>query len=200
MIKAVLFDYGGVLSKGGQSVGRDIADVLGIPYESLNFNDVHEKFRRGQMSNIEFFGTINRRHDGDGSLEKKLLSRPLFYEKQESIYQLAEDLREAGIKTAIFSNVYQPSADALKAKGLYDGFEPIVLSCEVGFAKPDLEFYQLALDSFKLQPEEILLIDDQEKCLVPAGKMGMRTIKFTSPEQVITDVKNLFLQENKLEI
>ncbi len=200
MIKAIFFDYGGVLSQGGQSVGRDIADILNIPHKELRFKDLHELFRRGKISSKEFFDTINMRHNGDGTLQEKLLNRPNFYQKQKKLYDMADTLRSYGIKTAILSNVYEPAATLLRQKGLYDGFDPVLLSCEVGFAKPDREFYQLAIDSVGLVAGECLLIDDQDKCIEPASLFGLKTIKFVNIDQTLKDIRALLLRENSIEI
>jgi len=198
MIKAVLFDYGGVLTNAGRSVRHDIAKALGVADEELQFDDMNEKFRTGKIDSKEFFTELNSRYKGDGTLESKLLDNPDFYRREEKIYHLAEELRSLDIKTSIFSNVYQPSADRLRKVGNYEGFDPLILSCEVGYAKPDERFYQRALDLLKLRPEEILLIDDQDKCLVPARKMGMKVIKSVSTEQVLADAKALFAKENNM--
>lgn len=200
MIKGVLFDYGGVLSNAGRSVKHDIANALGIADEELNFNDVNDKFRKGQISSEEFFDTINKRHNGDGSLKDKLLNNPKFFQKEEIVYDLAQRLRDLGIKTAVFSNVYQPSADMLRARGNYEGFDPLILSCEVGYGKPDPEFYQVALDLLGLPPEDILIIDDQDKCLIPARSMGMKTVKSVTSDQVVADVKALFASQNNISL
>jgi len=196
MIKAVLFDYGGVLSKGGRSIRHDIADALGIADDRLDFLDVNDKFRRGKITADEFFQTLEKRHNGDGSLQEKLLSRTDFFQREDSIYSLASRLRKHDIKTAIFSNVYQPAADKLRTEGLYDEFYPVLLSCEEGFAKPDVEFYQKAINLLEVLPQEILLIDDQEKCLIPAREFGMKTIQSVSPEQVVDDTEKMFVNEN----
>lgn len=198
MIKAVLFDYGGVLSKGGRSVKQDIADFLGVPADQLDFDELNDKFRRNKITSAEFFGTLNEKYGGDGSLEQKLMDFDIFYQKETAVYELAEKLRTQGIKTAIFSNVYQPSADRLRARGLYDGFDPVILSCEEGYAKPDTEFYQLAFDRLGVIPEETLLIDDQDKCLIPAQKLGMKTIKSITSDQVVKDTTELFTKENNI--
>lgn len=197
MIKAVLFDYGGVLSKGGRSIRHDLADALGITDEELNFLDVNDQFRRGKITSEVFFQTLTSRHGGDPKdVEEKLLSQDDFFQKEESICDLANRLREENIQTAIFSNVYKPAADKLRAKGLYDGFDPIVLSYEEGFAKPDTEFYKKAIDLLQVLPTEIILIDDQDKCLTPARKFGMKAVKSITPDQVVKDIERILLEEN----
>ncbi len=198
MIKAVLFDYGGVLSKGGRSVGKDIADALNIPLKKLRYQDLNIQFRRGSITEDEFFDTLNERHNGDGTLRDRLMNNVALYQKEELVYDLAQKLRGKGIVTAVFSNVYKPTAEKLRSLGLYDGFDPIILSCDEGCAKPDIEFYQIAFDRLGLQSQEILLIDDQDKCLIPAKKLGIKTIKSLTAEQVVSDAEELFVQENNI--
>jgi HAD superfamily hydrolase (TIGR01509 family) len=41
------------------------------------------------------------------------------------------------------------------------------------------------------KPEEVIFIDDQEKCLVPARAMGINTVLAKNAGQIINDVSKL---------
>ncbi|HMH70396.1 MAG TPA: HAD-IA family hydrolase, partial [Candidatus Saccharimonadales bacterium] len=76
--------------------------------------------------------------------------------------------------------------------GGYDRFDFHVKSCEVGYAKPELEIYEIAMKHLKgLKPEEVVFTDDRERFLVPARAMGMQAILATSSHQVIRDIHRL---------
>lgn len=83
------------------------------------------------------------------------------------------------------------NANAIREHGVYDNFDFAVLSYEQGFAKPDPEIYDIALKKLGegIKPAEIVFLDDKEECLVPARKIGIKTILVQSHEQAIRDVE-----------
>jgi epoxide hydrolase-like predicted phosphatase len=204
MIKAVLFDYGGVLSQGGKSgsIKQIFAKIYGVDEANARLDPLSSKLLRGMVRTDKFFAELNRRHPGAARATKSLFVKhdADFAAKSEPVYALASELRKAGMKTGILSNVFAMSADELKKHGNYDGFDPLVLSCNEGTAKPDMQFYERALAKLKLPADEILFIDDQEKCLAPAQKLGMHTILAESPMQIVRDTKAMLKANNGLRL
>ena len=58
------------------------------------------------------------------------------------------------------------------------------MSGEEKMRKPHPEFYQVLLDRFDVRAEEALFIDDSVRNIQAAKKIGIKTIHFTSPEQL----------------
>lgn len=199
MIKAVLFDYGGVLSPGGRTLRPLFSKLLDIPEADVEYTDLHEELRRGDISTDDFFIKLGEAHGKNITAEKFLEYSDIFV-KSQVVYDLAAQLRKHGIKTGILSNVYKISADILRKDGYYDGFDPVVLSCERGLAKPQPEFYQQAILEVGCKPGEILFIDDQDKCFPPALELGMQVIKAKTEQQIVDDTKALFKEQNGLEL
>lgn len=185
------------MSKGGRSIRQDAADALGIGIEQLDFTDINDLFLRGKITKEDFFKELEARNGGKDS-EEHLLEHNDFYDREESVYELAQRIRSEGIPTGIFSNVYQPAADKLRELGNYHDFDPVILSCEVGNAKPDIQIYTLVLELLGLNPGEILFIDDKDRYLEPAISMGFKYVKSVSPDQVIRDVEKALLEENRI--
>lgn len=198
MIKAVLFDFGGVLSKTGTKgfIQEKIAELYGRDPKDVDITDLHMDLRRGASTDEEFFTALNKRFNGNISKEMFLEKVNGAVEVSEKVYDLASRLRKHNIVTGIFSNVFAMNADMIRKQGLYDGFDPVLLSCDEGCAKPDEEFYQKAIERTGVQPNEILLIDDQDKCMPPAEKLGMHVILATSPEQIVADTEALIVAQN----
>ncbi len=200
MIKAVLFDYGGVLSESGRvgTIERILAEIYGLDETSIKLDEIHVRLRSGKISSRQFFTEINRRHPGAAKATKRAFTahgKELFA-KSAKVYHLAEKLRKHGFKTGILSNIYEMTADALRQNGLYDGFDPVVLSCEEHLAKPDKVFYKRAVRRLGVKPEEIIFIDDQEKCRPPAVELGMHFVLARNPDQIVDDVKSIILEIN----
>lgn len=197
MIKAVLFDFGGVLSPGGKSLRALYAKLLDIPEEDVRFDKDSDDFRRGNITPDKFFNRLSQKYGKNVTTEEFNNLSDLFV-KNQAVYVLAASLRKNGIQTGILSNVYINSADILQKGGYYDEFEPKILSYNEGLAKPDPEFYKLAVNRLGLSADQVLFIDDQEKCLVPARELGMHVIKADNEEQIVADVRALFRKENGL--
>lgn len=77
----------------------------------------------------------------------------------------------------LMSNTDMHSYDALSIESSLPFFDFRVLSCEVGYCKPDLQFWRLVRDRYGIQFHEMLMVgDDIEVDLKPARSLGMHTI------------------------
>ena len=201
MIKAVLFDFGGVLTEGGRPDGpvRSIATLSGVPLENIQIQDLHAQLIRGLMADDAFFAELNRRYPGKVpiTLETFNAASDLFTRSQP-VFDLAARLRAKGITTGIFSNAYDFTAKRLRADGCYQDFSPVILSYQEHMAKPDLSFFELALKRLKLPGNEVLFIDDQERFKPVAESVGMHFITAVSPEQIVHDVEQFMLVQNHI--
>jgi epoxide hydrolase-like predicted phosphatase len=202
MIKAVLFDYGGVLTRAGTK--GDVEKSLALHYkmavEDLKVDDLVDGIRRGKIKTEDFFLALAKRFPSDNPMtEEAFIDRHKeMRSRSMEVYDLAERLRKHGIKTGILSNIFEMTAAALRVIGVYKSFDPVILSCEVKMAKPDPEIYQLAVRKLDVKPSEIVFIDDQAKCWPPAEKIGIKVIKAKSPSQIVREVTSAVRQENKL--
>jgi 2-haloacid dehalogenase len=68
-----------------------------------------------------------------------------------------------------------------------------VMSCEVGHSKDEgnLKIYQIAIKKAKVKPEEILFIDNNQKNLDNASKLGLKTLLFKDAKQLKKDLISL---------
>ena len=190
MIKGVLFDFGGVLSEAGRtgSIRRIFDVVYGLDLSALEIDDIFQKMWRGQIGDEEFLAEIKLRHPETAVVSAdEFRSHMDAFEKSKPVYAFAADLRKQGIKTGILSNVFGIGVGPLRAGGFYDGFDPVILSCDVGLAKPDRAIYELAAERLQLRPQEIIFINDYQAWLDPAAALGMHTVLAVSPEQIVTD-------------
>ena len=55
--------------------------------------------------------------------------------------------------------------------------------------KPNPVFYQLLLDRFQLKAVETLFIDDNDRNINAAEKLGIKSILFHSPQQLKKDLR-----------
>ncbi len=203
MIKAVLFDFGGVLSEQGKagSIAGVVAELFGRKLADMQFQDLHMQFFSGALTMAEYLAKVGERYPTPRPItEQMFVERVRILTHSQPVYALAERVRAHGIATGILSNMYAIGAAQLRAASSYDGFDPVVLSCEAGLAKPQTAFYQLALDKLGLPGSEVVFIDDQAQYGPPAQALGMRFILAESPQQIVHDVTALIQQENDIAV
>lgn len=200
MIKAVLFDFGGVLTESGKSgfVVESLAQIYDVPLEQLDIKQDHYSLRRGRGDADELFARLNKQFGKHVTKQMFLDKAHGMFKPSQEVYDLAERLRSYGIQTGILSNIFAMNADVLREQGRYDGFSPVILSCEEGYAKPDPEFYDIAIEKLGVEPSEILFVDDQQKCIGPARKLGMFTVTALNPSQIVEDVTKIVEAENNI--
>lgn len=198
MIKAVLFDFGGVLTESGKAgfVRSILADLYGVSLEDLYSDEVQQAWRRNQVDASDVLGALNEHYGKDITTDMFFAKMTGATLRTPEVYSLAEQLREHGIKTGILSNIFSTTAANLRKEGYYDDFDPVILSCEQGYAKPDEELYKIAIQRTGVKADEILFIDDQEKCRPPAEKLGMHFLLAESPQQIVDDTLAIISDQN----
>jgi putative hydrolase of the HAD superfamily len=93
---------------------------------------------------------------------------------EDSLPTLRE-LRARGLRTAIVSNCDHSTRPIVGELGLEREADAVVLSFEVGVAKPDPGIYQAALDALAARPEEAVFVDDQAAYCEGAEAIGIRS-------------------------
>jgi putative hydrolase of the HAD superfamily len=70
--------------------------------------------------------------------------------------------------------------------GLAEEFDFIFPSCEIGVAKPTLEFFRSIQERLKLQPADLCLIDDSDRNITGARTAGWSAIWYRSTADIPT--------------
>ncbi len=72
---------------------------------------------------------------------------------------------------------------ALARVGIKDYFIHLITSRELGYNKPDLNFFHNMLKELQVQPEETVMVgNDYAKDIIPAKTVGIRTVFFNKNE------------------
>jgi putative hydrolase of the HAD superfamily len=101
-------------------------------------------------------------------------------------------LREAGLKTALLSNMHHDMIAYLRENfDWIDQFDFITFSAEVGLIKPDAAIYQHTLRGLGVTPSETLFVDDREINIRAARKVGMHAVKFHSTAQLRKELEEI---------
>ncbi|WP_114954106.1 HAD family hydrolase [Sphingosinicella terrae] len=98
------------------------------------------------------------------------------------VHAIVDDLHERGVPLYAITNFsadFWPPFHA-KERGFFGRFRDIVVSGEEKLLKPDPAIYFLALDRFRLRPQDALFVDDRLINVEGAEAVGMRAHLFTS--------------------
>ena len=90
-------------------------------------------------------------------------------------------LAAEGVRTAIVSNCSPTTRPIVGHLGLEAEVDAVVLSCEVGTAKPDPEIFEIALARVEAEPNASWFVDDRSDYLDGARRLGIRTARIVRP-------------------
>jgi len=197
MIKAVIFDYGGVVTSGGggNGIAEQLAPNIGISVEEANrlLKQPWYDLVRGNVTELEFWLRVETNHGRPiPENARNIWNSWEDMKPRTDILNFIEDLKSKGYIVGLLSNVIPRTETFLREEGVYELFSPCVLSCQLGIAKPDVEIYTQMLDLLEnVSANQVIYIDDQERCLVPAKELGMKTVLAIESKQIISDVNHI---------
>lgn len=93
-----------------------------------------------------------------------------------------EALRSGGVKIAIVSNCSEHTRDVLDHLGVTALADTLVLSCEVGAAKPAPEIFRHALERLGVAAASALFVDDQASYCAGGAALGIGAVQIVRGE------------------
>lgn len=193
-IKFIYFDIGGVLIRGAHS--KDAATLVGLPEEIVR--PVFEKYWHdaliGKITAEQFLEFLKK----ELPIHKSLKNFPkIWVESIQPIHETRAFLHEIskthriGFLTNLFTDLFVK----LQEHNIVPVVSESVLvgSWEVGLAKPDNAIFALAQEKSRVEPSEILFVDDKVKNVEMAKKLGWQGIVFNpnNPVESIKEIKKL---------
>jgi epoxide hydrolase-like predicted phosphatase len=198
-IEAVLFDVGGVLSE--EMIERkllDLARVHGLPAERLLSlrPSLRLEADLGRISDRGFWREILRRAGAAASsISEEDLEIERYLAPVQGTLELARRLKQR-YRVGILSNDSREMARARRRKlGLDAVFDrdTVIISAEVGLAKPDQKIFDLAVQRLGVDPARCLLVDDRQDNVQAARSCGLQAIQFSSAAQLEQELRRLGL-------
>ncbi|MFQ6003393.1 MAG: HAD family hydrolase [Candidatus Zixiibacteriota bacterium] len=198
MIKAIIFDLGGVLMTDVPL--KQIAGELS-KNSPLSEQEIHALLYPTQHWDFLTLGKITEDEYWDNFLKASKISeklkKGLKKKVRSSLYPLEHAPRLVKLlknhyKLAILSNHAKEWSEYMKQKfDLFQSFDQMIFSCDVGFRKPDPRIYETALNKLKCDPEECILIDDKKRNTDAAEKLGIKGIIFEGSLKLLEDLSKL---------
>nr|MBA4405273.1 hypothetical protein [Nanoarchaeum sp.] len=193
MVKAVIFDVGGVYLQGS------FIDFVNKSYRVLGIEDTFHAdkevvfdsdYNRGKIIAEECFRKYFGVPISDNQMERIFDLWTTTWKATDEMLDLVGRLKE-NYKLAILSNSDFVNSKKYTERGWYSHFDVLVLSHEEGILKPERRIYDITLGRLGLPASECVFIDDQEDALIPAREMGMQTILYKSTEQLKRELADL---------
>ena len=204
-VRAVISDFGGVLTTPLFNAFAHVQEEHGIPIESLGlamWRATQERgenplfpLERGELSEPEFLAIIETALSAEVGREVSMHDFGERYFAQlhpnEEFTGYLRSLKEdRGVRLAMLTNNVRewearwrsmiPDIDEL--------FEAVVDSAFVGMRKPDPAIYELTLERLGLPAEACAFVDDIDVNCDAASALGLRAVQFVDTAQAIRDL------------
>ncbi len=198
MIRAVVFDWGGVIQRTTDARPREeLAAALGLTRPALETavfeSAVWSAASRGGLSAEETWGAIARAVGWPAERVNCLVEKFFAGDRvDEDLLRLIRGLRAGGVPVALLSNAPPSRAGSASQAGRWgmDGlFDVQVFSYEVGELKPHLATYQRVLKALGVPAEEALFIDDAPANITGARSAGMGALLFTGTRALYEELR-----------
>ena len=207
MIKALISDFGGVLTSPLLAALERFNDTLGVTGAefgramalAMQEHGEHPLFalERGEITEREFNARLERAlrellgRDVDLSRMAELMMAHLH--PNHELFDYYRGLRdEHGLRLGILTNNVREWEPLWRSKLPIDEiFEDVVDSAFVGMRKPEPEIYALALSRLGVEARSCLFVDDTELNVDAARRLGFHAVHFRETGQAIADVDAL---------
>lgn len=195
-IKAVFFDLGGVIVRTEYQAPRQhLAESLGMDYEDIDkivFGSVSAaRASIGEIDEEEHWRNVMKTLKLPASEYPRV--REEFFAGDVIDREIVEFLRaiKPKVKTGVISNAWSGLRNYILREKFDDAFHHMVISAEVGVAKPDARIYHIALEQLQVEAKEAVFVDDVLENIEACEKVGMKGVHFKDAKSAIKQVKSL---------
>jgi putative hydrolase of the HAD superfamily len=183
-LRAVVFDFGGVLWDMRWDVARELDRAHGLPrasvFETLYRSETWRAVERGAGDADAW------RREAHRALEARAgrALPPLHEEWRKSQAAIERNIQLVAALRPDYTISLLSNADvSLRRRleheiGIHHLFDDIVCSAEVGMAKPEPAVFDLACGRLGLAPPECVFVDDHEPNVRAAQARGMQGVLF----------------------
>ena len=194
-VGVAVFDYGGVLTSPVRDsiaawLDRDAIDPASFSRtirawlsRSAPDDTPIRRLEIGELSTAEFDALLAEELIGKngGAVAPEDLLKGLFAQMRPNpvMFDLVQDLKDAGIRVALLSNSWGNTYPRERIDAM---FEAVVISGEVGMRKPNPDIFTHTLDLLDALPDRVVFVDDAEPNTEGAARLGIHTVLHTDPD------------------
>lgn len=196
-IRALIFDYGGVLMRTAdptsrRSLEREFDLEPREAAEHVFGSPLWDEVQLGHIDYDTFWDDVRQRI-GLREAELERFRRQFWGGDRldEELVALIRRLADEGYRTALLSNAPANLRPYIKELGIADAFDVIVISGEEGLIKPTPEIYERVLSRLDIAPDEAVFVDDMRENVVAARRLGLHAIRFQGPAPLRKQLRKL---------
>lgn len=194
--RALLLDFGSVISMSFFERHRDTEQRLGLPQGTLTWlgpldpatDELWQAMQRNELTEREYWAARAREigeRVGESGWDMQMLANRVrqtdpAYVVRPEIDSLIRDAREQAIKVGILTNELELfyGRPFLSRLTILEQMDALVDCTHSGILKPDPRVYALAIEALGSAPDEVLFVDDQFRNIAGAVKVGLQTQHF----------------------
>ena len=196
MIKAVFWDFGGVITSSPFESFNRYEENNNLPENFLRTvnstnpdNNAWAKLERSEV-NLDKFNSLFEKESKDlgHAIPGKEVIKLLKGEVRPQMVRALGIIKNQLIQACLTNNIQAISG---KNNEIMELFDFVIESSKENVRKPDPAFYKLACERGEIEPSEAVFLDDLGINLKPAKALGMKTIKVTNPDAALTELESL---------
>ena len=207
MFKAVLWDFGGVITSSPFEAFNRYESERGLPKDFLRSinatnpdTNAWAKLESSQVSVDEFDGLFAQEAEAKGHRVMgrevlDLLSGDVRQEMVRALHLIKENHRIGcitnNVNTGQGPGMAKTTAKAAQVAEIMALFDVVIESSKVNIRKPDPAIYKMTCEQMSLRPEDTIYLDDLGINLKPARALGMTTIKVLNADQALKELEAL---------
>lgn len=196
-IEAVIWDLGGVIARtfdrSWRAKWESELELKEFELERTVFNSsVSRKAAVGQADQEQVWAEVGQTFAL--SAERLAVLREDFWRGDRIDQGLVEYIRglRSDYRTGMITNAWLDTRHWIENEWkLSPDFDVIVVSAEVGLAKPNPAIYQLTLEQLSIEPPAAVFVDDFVENIDAARELGMHAVRFEDREQAIREVDRI---------
>jgi glucose-1-phosphatase len=156
-------------------------------------SNFHKEFEKGLISSDQFRNEVRNLY-GENWHDTQIdhIWNSLLREIPQERIDLIKSLRKT-YHMAVLSNTNQIHVEKFdeilqqntSEKSLFDLFDKVFLSHEMGLAKPDVAIYEAVLNDISISPHKVLFFDDLPANLEGAKKTGIQTFHISHKKALL---------------
>lgn len=161
----------------GKKTGRQTAHELHTGVQTLDAQNYFESSQeRALLDHVISKVFIQEKSNGFVPIKKNVK----IVQKLKGSYRL---FLLSNFDKETFAQLYH------RYRPIFDLFDGMVISGTVGLLKPYKEIYEHLLETYQIDPESAIFIDDQSENLREPQKMGIKTILYKKHKQMLGDLQ-----------
>lgn len=173
-MKNIVFDLGGVLfARDKHKCTPEFIDFFRF-IRTDPMPDFWVEYDRGTLTLDQVIDALCALHGCTPDVARAHVREAI--DRQEPVRateRLIGELKRAGYRLYVLSNMSREFIDFLRRADVYALFDGEVVSCEEGTVKPEPRIYRILLDRYGLTPADTLFIDDRAANIAAAREAGI---------------------------